>query len=98
MKTGPGRCELCGEMLPRGEEIFNYHGYSGPCPKPPKEPTKPDVSIWDELAATSLHPLVPRIVARGRALERVFEAAKKQGSLKKCELELKKALQDEALK
>lgn len=21
--------------MPAGEEMFNYHGYSGPCPKPP---------------------------------------------------------------
>lgn len=28
-------CELCGEPMPPGEEMFTYHGYSGPCPKPP---------------------------------------------------------------
>ena len=28
-------CQLCGESMPAGEEMFNYHGYSGPCPKPP---------------------------------------------------------------
>ena len=28
-------CELCGEPMPPGEEMFKYHGYSGPCPKPP---------------------------------------------------------------
>ena len=28
------RCQLCGEPMPEGEEMFNYHGYSGPCPKP----------------------------------------------------------------
>ena len=28
------KCELCGEPMPEGEEMFNYHGYSGPCPKP----------------------------------------------------------------
>jgi hypothetical protein len=22
--------------MPEGEEMFFYHGYSGPCPKPPK--------------------------------------------------------------
>ena len=26
-------CELCGEPMPEGEEMFRYHGYSGPCPK-----------------------------------------------------------------
>lgn len=29
------RCELCGEPMPPGEEMFHYHGFSGPCPKPP---------------------------------------------------------------
>lgn len=27
-----GRCGLCGEPMPDGEEMFKYHGYSGPCP------------------------------------------------------------------
>jgi hypothetical protein len=26
-------CQLCGEPMPHGEEMFNYHGYSGPCPE-----------------------------------------------------------------
>ena len=29
------KCELCGEPMPEGEEMFKFHGYSGPCPKPP---------------------------------------------------------------
>jgi hypothetical protein len=29
------RCELCGEPMPPGEEMFKFHGYSGRCPKPP---------------------------------------------------------------
>jgi hypothetical protein len=33
-------CELCGEPMPEGEEMFKLHGYSGPCPKPPL-PSKP---------------------------------------------------------
>jgi hypothetical protein len=28
-------CELCGEPMSEGEEMFKIHGYSGPCPKPP---------------------------------------------------------------
>ena len=46
------KCQLCGEPMPKGEEMFNYHGYSGPCPKPPlsrpkqtncqQEPSYPD--------------------------------------------------------
>ncbi len=26
------KCGLCGEPMPPGEEMFNYHGHSGPCP------------------------------------------------------------------
>lgn len=29
------KCNLCGEPMPEGEEMFKYHGYSSPCPKPP---------------------------------------------------------------
>ena len=25
-------CELCGKQMPEGEEMFKYHGLSGPCP------------------------------------------------------------------
>lgn len=28
-------CELCGEPMPVGEEMFKFHGFSGPCPAPP---------------------------------------------------------------
>jgi hypothetical protein len=52
------RCILCGEPMPEGEEVFKYHGYSGPCPKPPLPMPKhevvaeyafyddPDGSLW----------------------------------------------------
>lgn len=29
------KCRICGEPMPEGEEMFYYHGYSCPCPKPP---------------------------------------------------------------
>lgn len=29
------KCEICGEPMPPGEEMFKFHGYSGNCPKPP---------------------------------------------------------------
>lgn len=34
-------CGICGEPMPPGEQMFKYHGFSGPCPVPPKhrEPT-----------------------------------------------------------
>lgn len=41
-------CELCGEPIPAGEEMFRYHGYSGPCPKPPlPKDTQPRVTDND---------------------------------------------------
>lgn len=34
-KTKTTNCSMCGEPMPKNEEMFQYHGYSGPCPKPP---------------------------------------------------------------
>lgn len=31
------KCELCGEPMPPNEQVFKFHGYSGPCPKPPMD-------------------------------------------------------------
>jgi hypothetical protein len=39
------KCELCGEPMPAGEEMFKYHGYSGPCPKPPLPKPKVEAVI-----------------------------------------------------
>ena len=36
------KCELCGDVMPPGEEMFKYHGFSGPCPAPPKPKEKPE--------------------------------------------------------
>lgn len=29
------KCEICGEPMPVGEEMFKFHGYSGKCPTRP---------------------------------------------------------------
>ncbi len=42
------KCELCGEPMPPGETMFKFHGYSGPCPKPPLPKKRP---AWIEAAA-----------------------------------------------
>lgn len=36
------KCVICGEPMPEGEQMFKFHGFSGPCPKPPlpKQPTE----------------------------------------------------------
>ena len=48
--TEIAKCNICGEPMPQGETMFNYHGYSGPCPKPPmpKKPKKQKIPglIW----------------------------------------------------
>lgn len=31
-------CEICGHLMPEGEEMFKFHGYSGPCPGPKLTP------------------------------------------------------------
>lgn len=35
------KCELCGEPMPAGEEMFKFHGFSGDCPKPPRRGLAP---------------------------------------------------------
>ncbi len=37
-------CELCHSPLPKGEEMFTYHGYSGPCPTGIHSPSFPGMS------------------------------------------------------
>lgn len=39
-------CGVCGEPMPPGEEMFKYHGYSGPCPKPPLPKKPPPEFAW----------------------------------------------------
>lgn len=46
--TEQPKCELCGEPMPPGEEMFKYHGYSGNCPHLPQlagEPAPPTVQF-----------------------------------------------------
>lgn len=67
MSEAEAKCKLCGEPMPPGEEMFFYHGYSGPCPKPPlpkestDEPQEPDaitklkeeIAHWKQRAETA---------------------------------------------
>jgi hypothetical protein len=43
-------CTLCGEPMPVGEEMFQFHGYSGNCTKPPlpnlSKPSEP-TPAWE---------------------------------------------------
>jgi hypothetical protein len=45
-REGP-LCELCGEPMPEGEP-FRYHGFSGPCPKPPLPPATKGLIATDK--------------------------------------------------
>ena len=47
-----GVCELCGEPMPADEQMFKYHGYSGPCPprKHPFAPEPPAAEIQNDSA------------------------------------------------
>jgi len=62
MSTYQPVCDLCGEPMPLGEEMFKYHGYSGPCPKPPKPKPAPPVGAeqWRPIgdAAKSERPVL----------------------------------------
>lgn len=43
------KCQLCGEPMPAGEEMFKFHGYSGPCPRPPLPKKEPEEILPDGL-------------------------------------------------
>lgn len=66
------KCELCGESMPPGEEVFKFHGYSGPCPKPPLP--KPETEV-DRLRKVSARYdwLVSKVFARGETCLALFE-------------------------
>lgn len=34
-KDETAKFSICGQPMPEGETMFKFHGYSGPCPKPP---------------------------------------------------------------
>ena len=66
------KCGLCGEPMPEGEEMFKYHGYSGPCPKPPlpKQETEQDRVRKD---AARYNWLVSKVFCRGGTCLALYE-------------------------
>lgn len=59
-------CELCGQPMPPGEEMFKFHGYSGPCPVPPKLIDHKTAKYREPVAAPANYdPLVPHIERGG---------------------------------
>ena len=45
------RCQICGEPMPEGETMFKFHGFSGPCPKPPLPTPERHVTAYETLRA-----------------------------------------------
>ena len=50
------KCSLCGEPMPPGEEMFLYHGYSGPCPVPPLK--KDTIAVAVDRITAALRPFL----------------------------------------
>lgn len=51
MKDCQHLCELCGEPMPPTETMFKFHGFSGPCPKPPLPKVGPQTDLGKLLEA-----------------------------------------------
>jgi hypothetical protein len=85
-------CQLCGEPMPEGEEVFNYHGYSGPCPVAPlkNEPMKCPCMYWARTADT-LHDSGHHPKCDGTGHHKSFTARPDEGD-KEWELPLVKSL------
>ena len=47
--------------MPPGEEMFNFHGYSGPCPKPPLQQENNDKPNWDNMTREQAISLLKKI-------------------------------------
>lgn len=75
------KCEICGEPMPPGEEMFKYHGYSGPCPKPalPKvsQPSELD-RLRDEIEAWKMYSSLSEIALQNR--EDMIETMRKENA------------------
>lgn len=48
-------CALCGKPMPPGEEMFRFHGYSGPCPDLPLPPPEAISSLVKPLVEMHRH-------------------------------------------
>lgn len=52
--TAIAKCVICGEPMPQSEKMFKFHGYSGPCPKPPLKKVQLDPAGIPKLELTVL--------------------------------------------
>jgi hypothetical protein len=67
--TDKAICELCGEPMPDGEEMFKFHGYSGECPKPPLPKPKLGVKVAVAIDAWKLPIFVRHLLGAGYAFD-----------------------------
>jgi hypothetical protein len=80
-------CEICGDPMPQGEEMFKFHGYSGPCPRRqvplPKAPSEAH-KLAKDLEADWANTLAHAAAGRGpddmmrRTVERVIAYLREQ--------------------
>jgi hypothetical protein len=78
------KCALCGEPMPVGEEMFTYHGASGPCPKPPLPRPKTTVHIAKsehEVAYQDITALIAKHAGKLSPLELLAVAGNMVGKL-----------------
>ena len=66
--TDNKKCSICGEPMPDGETMFNFHGYSGPCPKPPLKKTELDPAGVPKVDLTELERFSVQIINNMKAL------------------------------
>lgn len=66
------KCELCGEPMPAGEEMFKFHGYSGKCPKTPLPKPETELERLRKDAAR-YNWLVSKVFARGETCLTLLE-------------------------
>ncbi len=88
-------CEVCGEPMPEGEEMFKYHGYSGDCPKPPKKISDPTDKLF-------VHPNIARdlkelkdLQTKGLQKTRLYSFDEVKGLISKSRKEERKAVVEE---
>ena len=66
--TTVAKCEICGEPMPEGETMFKFHGYSGPCPKPPLKKVELDPSGEPKQPLTVLEAQAIEVLNRIKAM------------------------------
>ncbi len=84
-------CDVCGEPMPVGEEMFNYHGFSGPCPKPPLPPKPTPLEIANETIARLTRELSEATQDRGQLIRSLTASG---DDCAKLEQELSEARQE----